>query len=569
MNKVFPFEINPFCAKEVACIMTIQRLSGIILLFVIIITAAIFHASYPRALSRSAAIQNAQERLQIERIDLQRQTLQRNDRLKFYGTLSVIGSFNLAVLLLAIGIAHSRIKAASVFTLRIGEQSAIPVRYKDLPRIYPIALNLSLAELEGSASDSHDKAYQISRQMIEDAANYTRALSSHAPNRLWGNEPTQTLSMAIAATTPTFAELLENGTIAPGKPLLLGYADGQPQTRELRDLKSLAIAGWQGSGKTSSTAYLIASSVFAYSVHAYILDPHQQHPESLSALIRPLTATGRVHIVNPFDTPKLIRDLTQRLDRRLAGEEPSEPGLLFVIDELARLANMECFDELVRLLERCTEETRKANITFFGSSPKWTARYFKGRADIRGCMNSMLIHKTKPSQADLLLEDSQEKQLVKGLQQPGDAILATDFAPPLCVSIPRCVKADMETIARRMRESRQEADMGIYDMPQEEERTPAFAPEVISLAERRRKNTQFAFKGLHPQDMTIDLIREQFARLKEEQPDLTQAEIASRAGLSPSVFSKILNKKQALTFDQQQRLYDALFADMRECRQFA
>ena len=62
----------------------------------------------------------------------------------------------------------------------------------------------------------------------------------------------------------------------------------------------------------------------------------------------------------------------------------------FVIDELARIAKLDIFDEILGFIERCTEETRKANITFFGGSPKWTARHFKGRADIRGCMNSML-----------------------------------------------------------------------------------------------------------------------------------------------------------------------------------
>jgi len=547
----------------------IQRLSGLILLFVIMITAVIIQVNQQH--SRSPVIQRAQERFHVERLELQRQTLQRNDVLKFYGTISVISSFNLALLILAIGIARSKTKAASVFTLRIGEKGAIPVRYNDLPRIYPIALNLSLAELEGATSNSHDNAYQIARQMMEDTANYTRALGSNGGLRqFWNDKPPQALPSEIsAAMTPTFAELLNNGTIAPGKPLLIGYADGQPQMRELRDIKSLAITGWQGSGKTSSTAYLIASSVFAYGVHAYILDPHQQHPESLSALIRPLTATGRVHIINPFDTPALIRELTQRLDRRLAGEEPNEPGILFVIDELARLAKMECFDELIRLLERCTEETRKANITFFGSSPKWTARYFKGRADIRGCMNSMLIHKTKPSQAELLLEDSQEKQLVKELQQPGEAILATDFAPPLRVTIPRCTKADMETIAQLMGQSRQVPRGVPLEPAAEEERTLPPAPEVISLAERRRKTAYAAFKGLRPQDLTVEMIREQFARLKQERPNLTQAEIAAQAGMSPSVFSKILNNKQALTDEQRQRLYSVLFADMQERRQFA
>ncbi len=128
------------------------------------------------------------------------------------------------------------------------------------------------------------------------------------------------------------------------------------------------------------------------------------------------------------------------------GKEPSTPGILLVIDELARLAKIECFDELVIFLERCTEETRKANMTFIGGSHKWAARHFKGRADIRGCMNSMLINKTKPSQADLLLEDSHDKNLVKQIQHPGEAILVTDFDTPILVSMPLCTRDDMNTV---------------------------------------------------------------------------------------------------------------------------
>ncbi len=57
--------------------------------------------------------------------------------------------------------------------------------------------------------------------------------------------------------------------------MILGYSQGQPQFRSLSDLKSLAIAGWQGSGKTLSTAYIIASSVLAQGVYAYVVDPHK------------------------------------------------------------------------------------------------------------------------------------------------------------------------------------------------------------------------------------------------------------------------------------------------------
>ncbi len=75
----------------------------------------------------------------------------------------------------------------------------------------------------------------------------------------------------------------------------------------------------------------------------YVIDPHKHHPESLSSLLSPLEATGFVSIINPFDTPVLIRNLHCTLDRRLAREESGESPILLVIDELARLAKMECF----------------------------------------------------------------------------------------------------------------------------------------------------------------------------------------------------------------------------------
>ena len=141
-------------------------------------------------------------------------------------------------------------------------------------------------------------------------------------------------------------------------------------------------------------------------------------------------------------------ELNQILDRRLNGQEACTPEILLVIDELARLTRMECFDVLINFLERCTEETRKANMTFIGGSHSWTARHFNGRADIRRCINSLLIHKTKPSQAELLLEDTHDKQLVKQLQHPGDAILATDYGMPTVITLPLCTLADMHTVAR-------------------------------------------------------------------------------------------------------------------------
>jgi hypothetical protein len=377
----------------------------------------------------------------------------------------------------------------------------------------------------------------------------------------------------------------------------LGYdRQGQPQYRTLQDLKSLAVAGWQGSGKTLSMGYIVASSVLAYGVQTYVVDPHKHHPESLYSLIKPLEDTGQVTVINPFDTADLIAELNVILDRRLAGKEPGEPGILLVIDEMARLAKMECFDVLISFLERCTEETRKANITFIGGSNKWTARHFKGRADIRSCMNSVLIHKMKPSQADLLLEDAHDKNLVKQLQRPGDAILVTDFAMPTLISMPLCRREDMAAVTALInnpsqrnqtedeilsREVETAPEVNKPETPVSQKNTQSIHPKRMNKSESTKEpspekrrtlsdvipfevhfNRKYNTTRQRPSsaaDLTVKMIRQQIQHLKKQDPHLTQAEIAKKADLSPGHLSRILRGKSPLNESNKHKLYTALF----------
>ncbi len=388
---------------------------------------------------------------EIEKLRLRAEMLPRYAALKYYSILSLCAVIGLSALIMIGGLAGAKIRQASVCVARIGKHSEIPVHLKDLSSFYPIAVNLSLAEIQASASNAHETAYQISRQMMDDITTYTRALAGKRgllPSSALFADSQNALNSAAVTNCPTFAELLQQKKIAPDKPLICGFdQQGQPLLKELKEIKTLAVTGLQGSGKTLSMAYLVASAVVAYRVQVYVIDPHKEHPESLAAILAPLEKTGYVTLVNPIDTPRVIKDLHRALDRRLNGEEPCAPGILLVIDELARLSKMDCFNVLLAFLERCTEETRKANMTFIGSSPKWTARHFNNRADIRRCMNAVLVHKSKPSQADLLLEDSEYKQLVKGLEHPGEAVFATDYGTPTHVSMPLCVREDMQTVA--------------------------------------------------------------------------------------------------------------------------
>lgn len=408
-------------------------------------------ASYQAAEYRAKRVkEEARSRYDIERLHVKIKMLPRYAALKFYSFIGVISVLGASVIVLAYGCAKAKIQQSSVCTARIGEHSEIPVHYSDLPNFYPIAVNLSLAEIQASICNSHENAYQMSRQMIEDITSYTRAIAGK--RGLWSvaafSSHEHAPGLGGAAWSTQVAGLLKKGVLGRGKPIFLGYdQQGQMQYRTLSELKTLAVAGWQGSGKTRSLAYLVASSVLADNTRAYVIEPHPHQPESLSSLLQPLVHTSRVSIINPFHTPKLLRELHTTLKRRISGEDHANESILLVIDEFAGLAGMGYFNLLLAFLKQCAEETGQAKMAFIGSSEKWTTRHFHGREDIRNYMRSMLIHKTKSSQTELLLEDAQDKLLVKQLHHPGEALLMTADHTPTVVSLPICTADDIQSIA--------------------------------------------------------------------------------------------------------------------------
>lgn len=260
--------------------------------------------------------------------------------------------------------------------------------------------------------------------------------------------------LALPVNVPSFRELLDRGEIAEGKPLTMGFApDGQPQHRTLEDIKALTVAGWQGSGKTLSTAYLVSCLLLQYqNSRGWVIDPHQNHEKGLGNYLAPYAASGRLTIVNPFEIRNVVDFLNTRLDNRLNGVEPSDPLLFLVIDELSRLGKSDVFKEHLKpFLDRCTEEIRKANILFIGGGQKWQARYFNGDASFRQSVPSMLMHKIKPSQAALLFEDAEEKKLVKQLAQPGSALLATSHDTDPCITqMPLITRQDIYMVSQRL-----------------------------------------------------------------------------------------------------------------------
>jgi hypothetical protein len=432
--------------------------------FILISAITLSKTVFSRAVVENPELAAARDSLEVEKIrlerdritsleqaklSLQKQHLRRNDALSFYGTAGFLASICLSLVIVATGYRRK----LSVFIARI-RGAEIPIPYPDLSKMAETVNDLALAEkIEATAPE---KAFALYERMADRRLHELQALRGVFGHPAGSVQNTSQHALNPAPiSTPTFSELFRRGEIGPGKRLICGFApDGSPQHRNFEDLKAVSVAGWQGSGKTLSMAYLATSLLLIDErTEVYVVDPHFKHPQGLGYILQPLERTGRLHIVNPFDLTPFIADMNTRINKRLADEEPSAAPVVIIFDEFASFAkaNPEMFKAvLIPFLERCTEEVRKANCLCVIGSTKWGARHFAGRADIRELIPSLLLHKTKASQADLLVEDSKEKKLVKALTLPGQALLSTSHdADPCVVTIPFIQPADILEVAQQ------------------------------------------------------------------------------------------------------------------------
>lgn len=247
----------------------------------------------------------------------------------------------------------------------------------------------------------------------------------------------------------TLQSAMNTGLIGYGQPIPIGFfPDGTPELRDARSLKTLAVAGLQGSGKTWGVAYLTGALRVNTGADTFIVDPHKQHPEGLHTKLKPFIRRGLITSINPFELGGALQEFDTRIDRRLDGVESCDTPLVIIFDELARLSKSpEIFDALIHLLSRATEETRKTNTIIVGASPKWTARHFNNRADIRDGMNTRCLFRMRKGAAALLCEDRDEQMLLKGVTEPGQFLFLPEESGSKVLTIPFMTESAFEQMA--------------------------------------------------------------------------------------------------------------------------
>jgi len=235
---------------------------------------------------------------------------------------------------------------------------------------------------------------------------------NYAPRYTGGSSTiTPELCPASPVAVPSFANLLDAGKIGRGPdgralPIILGVdaRTGAELAGSWLDLYSCAVGGLSGSGKTSTSVYLLAQAAL-HGSRLVLLDPHAGNAESLASRLAPLSSSM---ICRPAESPREMRDsldlVADELARRSApgaGYVRGSAPIVFVADEFAALQRGELAEPLAELVESLGTEGRKFDIYGLICSQVWSSGR-AGGTPLRDSLASAYMHRLRPAQARML-----------------------------------------------------------------------------------------------------------------------------------------------------------------------
>jgi hypothetical protein len=367
------------------------------------------------------------------------QQRQKISDLHFYGTLKQAFAVMIPAIMLVSGaaVAIGLARRKQIVMVKVGKHSEFPVHYRQIQRgeLAQQLTALCTAEELKLYNAGINKAFEIYAALADSQAKLLRAtparaaLPAAAPAML--SEP--------GTLAPRFADLLRSGDIAPGKPLIFGFAKGAPRVGTWQDIYSNATGGQSGKGKTATLRSLIGQSVLQ-GVIFWIADWHYPHEKSLLTSLGALKDTDSIQ--HDFDLMDMLKDIEGTIERRKRQEEPSNPVKVFCVDELFRVN--EAQPKAGKIVEVIGTEGRKFNVFGLFSATSWSARKVGG-STARDNLTSIFAHCMKPNQADLLLQDKALTKICSHLRT-GQMLFCPANAEPEVLTVPFCDPRDMDTV---------------------------------------------------------------------------------------------------------------------------
>lgn len=195
---------------------------------------------------------------------------------------------------------------------------------------------------------------------------------------------------------PTFAQLLDQGLIGPGRPLILGYsaATGQAIQGGWKDLYSCGVGALQGAGKSWLLAFLLAQSA-AQEGRLIVCDLHAGDKESLATR---LSGLQRSFMRDVADTPKSILSAFEMANAKLEARRTNTARwpIVLVCDEWTSLLRTPAGTKLEPLIQNIAEQGRKFNVNGLLSAQAWTK---DASGAVRNQLTSHYVLRQRPDEA--------------------------------------------------------------------------------------------------------------------------------------------------------------------------
>jgi len=472
--------------------------------------------------------------------------------------VAILAVLLISVLFLAYSMAQSRLKKASVHTYKIGKNNEVVVHEKDLSLAAPIAMGLMNAEQLKQMNGGVERAFELYTRMAEVQTKQMQAIIGRKgmPQILAASDmPAQPLSASaengvpmLSQSIPTFRTLLESGEISRGKPMILGFENGQPRRGSFLDIYSAAVAGESGSGKTATLLYLIASGLVSGEVRYIGIDPHYPHPKSLGFKTKPLWENGLMKMATYKDDMLIaLKEVEQVIDRRLKQIDKDDTPMVLVIDELAFLAKTSIGSAVAHTMERISTEGRKCAVYMLASSQTWLVARTGDSSAVRDTLTSAFVHRIKPKQANLLLQDKDEAEKVKRfLKQPGDVLLCPVGDDSTICKMPFTTDSDMEFVAEMLRGE------AIDVTPQQD---------ALQGNSAQKPLPQWVSAPFDANLLTVDVIKEKMTA-SPLGAERWQKQICAASGVSEKLLGDLLAGRKKLTIQTAKKLVPYLFDEI-------
>lgn len=294
-----------------------------------------------------------------------------------------------------------------------------------------------------------------------------QSLSYHDSSRPQAIEPPPLIEPpALTSPIPTFGQLLDQGRIGQGRPLLLGYdaSTGAPIEGSWESLYTAGIGGLQGSGKTWAAVFLLAQSALQ-GAKFIICDPHAHDSESLAARLAPLRAALLCDVAS--DDRSILAALKladSKLQGRKAGTIAGRWPIVVAIDEFLALRRGKLADALPPLIEGLSTEGRKLGCYALLLAQRWDKTAI---GDFRNTLASSFVYRMRPAEARMLTGMQGESVPDDTLTlAPGECYLLDTRGDCRKVIIPQMAPADIARVGELLAEINRPAQRPIgFSLP--------------------------------------------------------------------------------------------------------